>query len=771
MTDGVKTFPHSSHWGAFRARVKNGKLVGIEPFEKDRDPSPLLGSIPGALYHESRVDRPMVRAGWLERGPESRERRGEEPFVPVPWETALDLVADELRRVKEKHGNASIFGGSYGWGSAGRFHQAKVQLHRFLNAIGGFTAQVHTYSIAAGYAILPYTLGDHAACTGPLTSWDAIARHTRLVVMFGGLPLKNVQVCHGGPAEHSTSHWMRRAKEAGTEFVNVSPLREDAPDFLGAEWLAPRPNTDTALMLGLAHTLRAEGLHDRGFLGRCCAGYERFERYLLGRDDGRPKDAEWAAGICEVEADAIRRLARRMASRRTLIMATWSLQRADHGEQPFWATVALAAMLGQVGLPGGGFGFGYGSMGEMGNPRLDVGGPALDPGANPTGSFIPVARIADMLLDPGGRYTFDCRERAYPDIRLVYWCGGNPFHHHQDLNRLVRAWKRPETVIVHEPWWTPAARHADIVLPATTTLERNDIGACANDRFLIAMHQAVEPVGGARNDHDILRGLASRLGVLGAFTGGRSEMEWIRHLYGSAREKAAAKGVALPDFETFWREGHAEVPVPAEPHVLYGKFREDPGANPLKTPSGRIELYSEAIARAGLPDCPPHPAWIEPAEWLGGGAARRHPLHLISSQPRTRLHSQMDDSGISREAKVQGREPAWLNPADAEARGLKEGDIVRVFNDRGATLAGLRLSGGVRRGVLLLPTGAWYDPAEPGRPGALDKHGNPNVLTLDKGSSGLGQGPIAHTALVEVEACAGELPPVTAFRPPALAGG
>ncbi|MBI1724183.1 MAG: molybdopterin-dependent oxidoreductase, partial [Candidatus Tectomicrobia bacterium] len=113
MTDGVRTLPHSSHWGAFRARVKDGRLVGVEPFEKDRDPSPLLGSIPGALYHESRVDRPMVRAGWLERGPESRERRGEEPFVPVPWETALDLVADELRRVKEKHGNASIFGGSY----------------------------------------------------------------------------------------------------------------------------------------------------------------------------------------------------------------------------------------------------------------------------------------------------------------------------------------------------------------------------------------------------------------------------------------------------------------------------------------------------------------------------------------------------------------------------------------------------------------------------------------------------------------------------------
>ncbi|MEK6710667.1 MAG: molybdopterin-dependent oxidoreductase, partial [Nitrospinota bacterium] len=763
MTENAKTLPHSSHWGAFRARVENGKLVGVEPFEKDRNPSPLLRSIPDALYHKTRVPQPMVRAGWLERGPESRERRGEEPFVPVSWEVALDLVADELKRVKEKHGNASIFGGSYGWGSAGRFHQAKIQLHRFLNTIGGFTAQVHTYSIAAGYAILPYALGDHAACTGPLTSWDSIARHGRLVVMFGGLPLKNVQVCHGGPVEHATLHWLRRARGAGVEFVNIGPLREDAPDFLGAEWIAPRPNTDTALMLGLAHTLQAEGLHDRAFLARYCAGYERFERYLLGKDGSQPKDAAWAARICDIEAEAIRRLARRMAARRTLISVTWSLQRADHGEQPFWAAVALAAMLGQIGLPGGGLGFGYGSMGGMGNPRLEVGGPSLDPGPNPSGSFIPVARIADMLLNPGGRYTFDCQERAYPGIQLVYWCGGNPFHHHQDLNRLVQAWKRPGTVVVHEPWWTPAARHADIVLPATTTLERNDIGACGNDRFLIAMHQAVEPVGGARNDFDIFTGLAGRLGTREAFTGGRGEMAWVRHLYEAARQRAAAKGVALPGFEAFWREGWAEVPEPAEPNILYGEFRQDPEAHPLKTPSGKIELYSEAIARANLADCPPHPAWLEPAEWLGGEAARRYPLHLISNQPATRLHSQMDGAGVSRGAKVRGREPAWMNPADADARGLKEGDLIRVFNGRGATLAGLRLSDGVRRGVLLLPTGAWYDPAEPGRPGALEKHGNPNVLTLDKGSSGLGQGPIPHTPLVEAERYAGVPPAVTAF--------
>ena len=140
-------------------------------------------------------------------------------------------------------------------------------------------------------------------------------------------------------------------------------------------------------------------------------------------------------------------------------------------------TVVLAAMLGQIGLPGGGFGFGYGSMGNIGNPREPIACPELPIGENPCPSWIPVARISDMLLNPGEKYDFYGEKRVYPDIKLIYWCGGNPFHHHQDLNRLVEAWRKPETIIVNEPWWTATAKFSDIVLPSTTTLERNDIGA------------------------------------------------------------------------------------------------------------------------------------------------------------------------------------------------------------------------------------------------------------------------------------------------------
>ncbi|MCZ6510815.1 MAG: molybdopterin guanine dinucleotide-containing S/N-oxide reductase [Alphaproteobacteria bacterium] len=760
---------HTSHWGTFTAEVEDGRLVGVRPFAQDPDPSPIIHSMVDAVYDESRIMRPMIRKGWLDHGPGgTREARGTEPFVAVPWDEALDLVATEIDRVRTEHGNQAIFGGSYGWSSAGRFHHAKTQLQRFLGTVGGFTNQVHTYSIAAGYAILPYVLGSAQAAMAEATTWDSIVGNSEMVVAFGGIPMKNTQVSSGGPGQHVAGPFLKQACDAGVEFVNVSPIRDDMADFVGAEWFSLRPNTDMALMLALAFTLETEELADQTFLQSHCVGYSRFVRYLSGQDDGQPKDADWASPICQIEADTIRALARRMAAKRTLINTNWSLQRGDHGEQPFWMTVVLAAMLGQIGLPGGGFGFGYGSMGNIGNPRRPVPAPILSAGENPCDSWIPVARISDTLLNPGASYDFDGKQRTYPDIRLIYWCGGNPFHHHQDLNRLVEAWRRPETIIVNEPWWTATAKFSDIVLPSTTTLERNDIGATSRDRFILAMEQAIEPVGEARHDYDIFRGLAQRLDTEAAFTEDRDEADWLRHLYDRARQRAAEHDVTLPSFDTFWRDGHVEVPHPDDPFVLFADYRADPDLFRLSTPSGRIEIFSEAIESFGYDDCPGHPAWLEPVEWLGGDVATRYPLHMISNQPRTRLHGQMDNGKISRESKVQDREPVWIHPDDAATRGLTDGDVARVFNDRGKLLAGVVVTPEVREGVVQLSTGAWYDPADASATGSLDKHGNPNVLTLDKGTSRLGQGPIAHSTLVEIEKYEGALPPVTAFKPPPI---
>ena len=225
----------------------------------------------------------------------------------------------------------------------------------------------------------------------------------------------------------------------------------------------------------------------------------------------------------------------------------------------------------------------------------------------------------------------------------------------------------------------------------------------------------------------------------------------------------------LPPFEEFWAAGRVELPTPPRrPALDFAALRADPAASPLPTPSGRIEIGSATIAGFGYDDCPGHPVWLEPAEWLGSELARRFPLHLISNQPTTRLHSQYDNGGYSQDSKIAGREPIRLHPDDAGARGIADGDVVRVFNDRGSCLAGAVLDGNLRRSVVQLSTGAWWDPVAPGDPRALDRHGNPNVLTLDKGTSRLAQGPISHTTLVELERFEGPLPAVQAFTPPEL---
>ena len=422
-----------SHWGTFEPVVVDGRVTEARPFARDPDPSPLLHSIPDALHHASRVAQPAVRAGWLEHGPGgARDRRGADRYVAVTWERALDLVADELKRVIRDRGNHAIYAGSYGWASAGRFHHARTQLQRFLGGIGGFTGARDTYSNAAGAVLVKNVLGSLHAMNGPGTSWKSIADHADLVVMFGGIPTRNTQVTPGGVGEHTTRGWLERVKAAGVEFCNISPMRDDAAAFLDAEWIAPRPHSDTALMLALAHTLIVEGLHDADFLARYCTGFNRFRDYLLGDEDGVAKSAEWAAGLSEISADKIRSLARKMAASRTFINVNWSLQRGDHGEQPVWAAIALAAVLGQVGLPGGGFGFGYGSMEGLATMLPDMPIPTLPLGHNPVRSFIPVARIADLLLNPGQPFQYNGQDLIYPDIDLVYWCGGNPFHHHQD---------------------------------------------------------------------------------------------------------------------------------------------------------------------------------------------------------------------------------------------------------------------------------------------------------------------------------------------------
>jgi len=752
----------AAHWGTYRIQTgEDGPALTSDP--DDPHPSRIgAGWLDAMQNTQTRILRPSIRKGWLNG--RDQDRHGDAGFVELPWDEALDILADELNRVIETYGNKAIFAGSYGWASAGRFHHAQSQLRKFLNTIGGYTGSVNTYSHAGAEVLLPYVTGlTKPAFQDQMTSWPLIAKHCETLVAFGGVSKRPSQIDSAGTSRHDTQDWLDKAAANGCVMFNISPKGDDmSGDTI---WISPRPGTDTALILALAYEVFTNGHVNRTFLKRYAHGAEVFEEYVMGANDGIPKTADWAADICDIPCQTIRDLAQQMATTKTMITMAWGVQRADHGEVTLWAGLTLACLLGQIGGPGTGFGFGYGSTEPVGRARKLINWPSLPQGRNPVSDFIPVARVADMLEHLGGSYTYDGQSRTYPDAKLIWWSGGNPFHHHQDLSRLDRLWRKPETVVVMDHSWTATARRADIVLPATSPLERNDLMINRRDTALIYMSAVKAPEGEARNDYDILSALAKRMGTHADFTQGRSAEGWQRYIWSGCQKRANKDGYVLPDFDDLRTQGRFDVPDTDETRILFEDFIADPNAYPLKTRSGKIEIFSLEIEVMTIPDCPPFPQWIPPVVWLGD--AKPHQLHLISGQPDTRLHGQNDSGSVSLDSKIHRREPCCLHPLTARKYGLSEGDIALIQNDQGACLVGVNLSESIRWDCLWLATGAWLDLQDiDGQ--TICVHGNPNVLTIDKGSTGLSQGNIAHTALVSVTKWEGELPDLNVHNQPRL---
>lgn len=755
--------PHASHYGPFKAVVRNGRLIGVQPLE-DVDAMPTEMLTEGVLsrtYHRTRVMYPMVRRSYLDNfgGFTHPDRRGKEPFVRVSWEEALGLTAGAILDTMEKFDNEAIFSSSYGgWSHAGALRPNVLQ-GRLFGLIGGCTTTTGDYSGGASQISLPHIVGDMEVYSAQ-TSWEVIRDHTEIFVLVGCDPFKNNRIEYR-VADHQMYPRWAKTKEAGVKFISINPQYTLTDDALGSEWVKIVPNTDTALFLAMSYHTVKNGRHDQNYLDRYTVGFDKFRAYLMGEggDGGPPKTPEWAAKITGIPAEKIVDLAELFASKRTQFAGAWSLQRAHHGEMTHWAIVNFAAIIGKIGKVGEGVGFswhyGNGGMPQSGG-TMPVG---LPQGRNPVKTRCPASRISEMLMNPGASFQRDGHSYTYPRVRMIYNAGVNYLSHQQDTNELIWALrKKVDTIVCQDPWWTASAQYADIVLPATSSLERNDIssgGTYSNDK-VYAMRQAIEPVGESLDDFEIFRRLGEIFGVEQQFTEGRTVMETL---------KAAYEGCSAEmSFEEFWRKGVAPVKVPesASNWVRHGDFFKEPEKHPLHTASGKIELYCATIAGYDIADCPPMPKWMEPFEYLGN--AKPGQVHVVSPHPRMRLHSQMANATIRHIDNIRGREFIFINPDDAKERGIVDGDLIEVYNDRGALIGGARVWPKIMKGVISIQEGVWLKLDSKGRcnSGAI------NTITSSNACSRLSQATSANTCLAWVKKCTDPEGENTAYHPPAI---
>jgi anaerobic dimethyl sulfoxide reductase subunit A len=684
------------------AHVRDGRIVKIstDPRRWTPDLPPLHACVRGfgaaeRVNHPDRLLHPLRRVG----------RRGGGSFERVSWGEALDEVAREMRRIRAGWGPAAILDCSR-TGSTALLH-GRVAVQRLLHLFGGCTELWSNMSAEAEVFALRHTYG-RAADYKQSGREPVDYANSRLIVMWGWSP-------GDGHFGTGTLQYLKWARAQGTRIVCIDPRITTTSRQLADEHIFIRPSTDAAMLIAMAHVIVSDGLHDQAFLDRLVLGFDdatlppgapagsSYRSYLFGITDGVAKTPEWAEPIAGVPARTIRRLAREFAtSKPAAIHCGYAPGRTLYGEQFHRAAYALAAITGNVGIPGG-------SSGCSGGAK-DHGLKRLTAGPNPANARVASALLAD-LLERG-------RAGGYPtDIKMIYSACGDLVNQCPNVTKTVAALDTLEFIVVHDHFLTPTARYADIVLPATTFWERNDIQVpwSGAGHYAIFMKQAIAPMGECRNDLDVCGDLARRLGLPG-YDERTSDLEWLREF---------CAGSEIDDFERFRESGVARLPAPAEAVAFAAQVR-DPQRHPFSTPSGKIEIYSTTLARDpdpyGLGPIPPIPTWIPAAE-----EGQRFPLALITPKSRARTHSTHDNQEVLARAD---RQDVWMHPADAAERGVVDGARVRVHNDRGATVLPVRVTDRITRGVVSIKEGTWFTPDADG----LDRHGCANVLTADRSS-------------------------------------
>jgi len=678
------------------------------------------------LRNPARLRYPLKRVG----------PRGEAKFQRISWDEAVASIAANLKGVVERHGPGSVYI-QYATGDCGAI-TGHAAAQRLMNLMGGYLARYNSYSSACLSYMAPFVTGYRDT-----NSYQTLA-HSKLIILNGFNPAETI-------FETNSNYYLGRAKEAGARVVAIDPRLTETAATFADEWLPLKPTTDAALFVAMAHVLISEKLCNREFLDKYCVGFDEahmpagvpagqsFESYVLGRSDGVAKTPEWAAEITGLEARAIRDLARAYGTLHPAqLLQGLGPQRHAHGEESVRAGIALACMTGNLGVPGGGWGGGEGGRGL----EIPIGG--LPTGSNPVKAKIPVFLWTDAIVR-GTAMTAEDGVKNGPlasNIKFIFNLGSNTLvNQHADVNRTVGILREEglvEFIVVSDHFLTPSARFADILLPADNSLERSDIGVpWSGERYIVFGNKVVEPPFECKHDYWWLSRVAERLGIGGAFTEGKTEEQWLEQIVSDARRKDPE----FPSYEDLRERGFYR--KDPEEYTAFEKEIRDPAGHPFPTPSGKVEIFSKTLYEMGRADIPgvPHyiPAWDGPED----GLAARYPLQCIGPHYKRRTHSTWDEDPWMEEADPQ---QMWISQGDAAARGIANGDQVKVFNDRGALLIRARVTKRIRPGVVAIPQGAWYTPGKDG----VCRRGCVNVLTSQKATP-LAHGNAQHTILVEVK--------------------
>ncbi|HWI52689.1 MAG TPA: molybdopterin-dependent oxidoreductase [Symbiobacteriaceae bacterium] len=711
-----------------------------------------------------RLKYPMKRKNWAPGGGK-KELRGKDEWVRISWDEALDIAASEIKRIKEKYGNQSMLVSS---GS---------ELPRALNLIGGYCVRWGAVSWGAWPEVYPKITG--IAGNGANSGNDRFRlRKSKLIILWGANPAWSSM---GTPMYN-----LLQAKKAGAKFIVVDPIHTETVRVLADDWIPVRPATDTALLLGMAHHMITNKLHDQAFLDKYCVGFDadhmpkgadpknNFKDYVLGTHDGKPKTPEWAAEICGVSAAKIRSFAEEFAKTQpTAVITAGASARINNGEHLPHAMMTVTFMTGNVGIPGSGVSPNMHNRSTYAGPNLVSAGSAGVPNIpNPIAKVqINNCELWSAVLT--GKYTDGPGPKKDINIQMIAHGSANDLNQRAGLAKGIQAHRKVEFVLTQNLFLTTTARYADLVLPVTSQWERFAGLLTGNREILIYHKQVINPLYEAKDDMWIATEIAKRLGVDAAKVNPLSEkQQMFNQLAGSTvmkpdgsgteklltitAEDIAAWGVTgtpqngritLKEFE---EKGIYQVPrTPGDKleFTEFEAFRNDPVKNPLKTPSGKLQIYSQELAdhirSFGFNEKDPIAKYdpsIEGYEWTKKG---EFPLQLITIHHLRRSHSTMDNVPWLREAFDQN---VWINPVDANARNLKVGDIVKVFSKHGAVIRPVYVTERIMPGVVALGEGAWVEMDEEA---GVDKAGATNMLNGDYAT---GQGHTGHNScVVQVE--------------------